>query len=90
MMVKGPLPDRIEFAILQILMRLGGRYDKSMAHWRRDVEDSVAEFVPDAELTAAFKRLWKQRTLRLWNSVGKTWDDSRADQDDDNASRWSS
>ncbi|HXS94141.1 MAG TPA: hypothetical protein VN736_06010 [Candidatus Limnocylindrales bacterium] len=84
-MVKGPLPDRLEFAILQIVMSFGGgKHQASWGEWGNSVRRLVHDLTDDAELKAAFKRLWKRGTLQLWKySGGQPWDYSGSEEDDE-------
>ena len=63
-MVKGPLPDRLEFAILQIVMSFNGKHQNSWGEWSSAVS-RVSDLADGAELKAAFTRLWKHGNLRL-------------------------
>lgn len=61
-MVKGPLPDRLEFAILKLVMDDGGSHQVSMGYWRLEVSRLVPDLADPADLkacvhTAAFRWL---------------------------------
>ena len=65
-MVKGPLADRLECAILEIIMGYrDGTYQASWGVWLNSVGRLVPDLLHDADLKAAFKRLWKGRIVRL-------------------------
>jgi TIR domain len=69
-MVKGPLPDRLEFAILQIVMSVGGKHQNFWGDWANAVRRLVPDLLDIAELQAAFTRLSKRGYLSLtkWNT----------------------
>ena len=65
-MVKGPLADRLECAILEIIMGYrDGTHQASWGVWLNSVGRLVPDLLHDADLKAAFKRLWKGRIVRL-------------------------
>lgn len=64
-MAKSPLPDRLEFAILQVVMSLNGKRQNSWGEWSNAVTRVVPDLAEGAELKAAFTRLWKHGNLRL-------------------------
>jgi hypothetical protein len=69
-MINGPLPHRLEYAILEIVA--GSSYGYHQNHWT-GWENEVRRRVPDwirCELLAAFKRLWNcgNGALDLTNS----------------------
>jgi hypothetical protein len=65
-MVKGPLPNRLEFAILQIMMTVrDGTHQASWGPWANDVSRLVPDLASQPELKAAFTRLWRHGYLRL-------------------------
>src|SRR6185437_1725368 len=65
-MVKGPLPDRLEFAILQIVMSIGGgKHQNHWGGWHNEVQRLVPDLAQGVELQAAFTRLWKRKLLSL-------------------------
>jgi hypothetical protein len=69
-MVQGPLADRIECAILEIIMGYrDGTYQASWGVWLNSVGRLVPDLVHDADLKAAFKRLWEGRIVRLSKAV---------------------
>jgi len=65
-MVKGPLADRLEYAILEMVFwnRSEARHQDHWGDWHTAVRKLVPEFT-DADLKSAFKRLWKGGVLRL-------------------------
>jgi hypothetical protein len=64
-MIRGPLPDRLEFAILQIVMKFSdGRHQTSWGSWRNEVTAQVPDLTGD-ELKAAFTRLWRHHHISL-------------------------
>ena len=65
-MIKGPLPKKLEYAILQTVMKYaGGTHQAPFPSWSQDVFRLVPETGDRVELQAAFKRLWSQQYLRL-------------------------
>ena len=65
-MVKGPLSDRLEYAILQIVMGYSDcRRQESWGQWMNDICKLVPDLAKPADLEAAFRRLWKRDYLRL-------------------------
>ena len=66
-MVKGPLADRLEYAILQVVMGWQGTVRALQDSWG-GWENRVREHVPDVtvpDLKSAFKRLGKRDIARL-------------------------
>ena len=65
-MVKGPLADRIEYGILEIIMgHKDGTHQATWSEWLNSVGKLVPDLVHDADLKAAFKHLWKGGIVRL-------------------------
>lgn len=65
-MVKGPLADRLEYGILEIVMGYrDGTHQASWVVWLNSVGKLVPDFIHDVDLKAAFKRLWKGGIVRL-------------------------
>jgi hypothetical protein len=65
-MVKGPLAYRLEYGILEIIMsHKDGTHQASWGEWLNSVGKLVPDLVHDADLKAAFKRLWKGGIVRL-------------------------
>jgi hypothetical protein len=69
-MIRGPLPDRIEYAILDIIMRTNGSHQGSWAEWTNSALSLVAD-LDDAEFEAAFNRLRKRSIILLLNGSGR-------------------
>ena len=65
-MVETPLSQRLEYAILRIVCRnpSDARHQDYWGEWGTSVKAIVPEF-GNADLLAAFKRLWKRGVLRL-------------------------
>lgn len=67
-MVKGPLADRLEYAILETVVRVfGGRHQESWGGWQSQISAhgiDISEFTYD-DLLSAFKRLRNRGVLRL-------------------------
>jgi hypothetical protein len=67
-MIKGPLADRLEYAILETIVKImEGRQQDSWGGWTAQVTSrgvGQSEFTQQ-DLLSAFKRLWKQGLLRL-------------------------
>jgi hypothetical protein len=65
-MLEGPLADRLEYAILQIVVgSRDGSHHSSWGEWRNDVLRLLPDFSNDASFRVAFKRLWKRNYIRL-------------------------
>ena len=67
-MVKGPLPDRVQYAILDIVFRnpVAARHRDSLGGWRTWVRSLVpGEFIIDVDVLHAFKVLWQGGLLDL-------------------------
>ena len=69
-MIRGPLPDRVEYAILDIIMRTNGSHQGSWAEWTNSAVSLVAD-LNDAEFEAAFNRLRKRGIILLLNGSGR-------------------
>jgi hypothetical protein len=86
-MVKGPLADRLQYAILQIVTTYSDdSHQESWGAWRNDVTRRVPDLAKDADLKAAFKRLWKADYMRLSKAHDGQYhglDYSGNEQDDD-------
>jgi hypothetical protein len=66
--VMGPLPDRVQFAILDIIFRnpANAQHRDRLDGWRTRVRYLVpGDFIIDADLLDAFKVLWKAGLLDL-------------------------
>lgn len=65
-MAEAPLSERLEYAILEMVYwnPSDARHQDDWGAWAATVRRSVPDFV-DADLLAAFRRLWKQGILRL-------------------------
>lgn len=65
-MIDGPLADRLEYAILAIIMgRDNGSHQAFWGVWMNSVLKLVPDLSSEADLMAAFKRLWRGRIVRL-------------------------
>lgn len=66
-MVKGPLADRLEYAILEIVFwnPSEATHQDHWSDWQTAVRKVVPEFRDAADLKSAFKRLWNWGLLRL-------------------------
>ena len=65
-MGKGPLGSRLEYGILEIITsHKDGTYQASWSEWLTSMGKLVPDFIHDADLKAAFKRLWKSGMVRL-------------------------
>src|ERR1035438_1515118 len=69
-MIRGPLPDRIEYAILDIIMRTKGSHQGSWAEWTNSAVSLVAD-LDDAEFEAAFNRRRKRSIILLSTGSGR-------------------
>ncbi len=65
-MVKGPLSDRLEYAVLEIVMAdpSEATHQDDWGDWGVSVRSRVPEFTT-GDLKSAFKRLWRKGVLRL-------------------------
>jgi hypothetical protein len=83
-MVIGPLPDRLEYAILEIVMASAdSTHQDSWGNWQNSVSPLVPDWV-SSDLKSAFKRLWKDGLLSLLKYVeGRRAEYSGNEQDDD-------
>ena len=64
-MINGSLPDRLEYAILEIVAGSPNGYRQySWGGWKSEAGRLVPDYTPPA-LLAAFKLLWKGGALRL-------------------------
>jgi hypothetical protein len=65
-MVEAPLFERLEYAILEIVCwnPSEATHQDHWGGWRTSIQGRVPEFA-DADLLAAFRRLWKRGVLRL-------------------------
>jgi hypothetical protein len=65
-MVKGPLSDRLEYAILEIVFRqTKADHQNYWGGWETEVRALVPDYSDTQDLLAAFKRLWTGGVLRL-------------------------
>jgi len=66
-MVKGPLADRLEYAILQIVMGFSDcTQQASCPEWATPVRTLVPDLAEQPALKAAFTRLWNRGYIRLF------------------------
>jgi hypothetical protein len=75
-MIRGSLPDRVEYAILQIVMSYTDRtHQASWGAWRNDITALVPDLGDEREIDAAFRRLQKREIIRLAKyNGGQPWD----------------
>jgi|ERR1035437_4238358 hypothetical protein len=65
-MVKDSLPNKLEYEILERIMgNRDGTYQASWSEWMNSAVQHVPDLAHDADLEAAFKRLWKGGIVRL-------------------------
>src|ERR1022692_5266685 len=84
-MVKSPLLDKLEYAILERIMgNRDGPHQASWPEWMNSAVNQVPDLAHDADLKAAFKRLWKDGIVRLSKVAdGRPSDYSGMDECDD-------
>lgn len=63
--VKAPLYDKLEYAVLEIIMATSGTRHDSWGGWMTTVGERVPELQQPADLKAAFRLLRKAGILRL-------------------------
>lgn len=65
-MVNGPLADKLEYAILEVVFRNSeANHQDSFGGWETQVQALVPDYSNQADLRDAFKRLWDGGDLRL-------------------------
>jgi len=64
-MISGPLAERLEHAVLEIVMATNGTYQAPWGLWLTTVTGRVPELEQAADLVAAFKRLRESRLVKL-------------------------
>ena len=70
-MVKGPITERIGYAVLEIISgHKDGTHQASWGRWLSSVGNLVPDLLHDADLLEAFKRLWKTGIVRLSKAAG--------------------
>ena len=65
-MVKGPMADKLEYAILEIVFRNSqADHQNYWGGWETEVRALVSDYSNQFDLLAAFKWLWNSGVLRL-------------------------
>jgi len=64
-MIREPLSDRLEYAILEIVSRYNADHQNYWGGWETSVRAIVPDYCQQSDLLGAFKRLWKNRALYL-------------------------
>jgi hypothetical protein len=65
-MIKGPLSDRLEYAIFDTVSRAStADHQNDWSGWEASVKLLVPDYSQPPDLLAAFKRLWNGGVLRL-------------------------
>lgn len=64
-MIKGPLADRLEYAILEVVFHSNGDHQTYWGGWETQIRHLVSDYANQLDLLAAFKRLWQRGVLRL-------------------------